>query len=336
MKKKILLIILIIVGVFTITGCGNNSKNTSKENTLGDTVKTDRISFKLIASKYTYALVNSNNDEFATPKEYDANEDNNNPYVASKGHTLAAFTFCLENLDRASVDIGGFSNSDFTVVKYDNETYGHSSESKTIFKATSDDNLTWKKYDSSNILIKAGEKKYFRAYIDIPVDIKNLDEKIELIVKLPNSEDKTDSYTYIVSKEDRNYKEEIPEEVAIKNYDKKVVREYFAENKDKYSTLKADEIKSTIEGKKYNVVSYSNGTWKGTFTFENSGKIYEGGNSYAIGYVNKRTWAISGDNLNLSWVTSKGETKTTSYEVRKVKDGVYLLLSDNDASGILY
>ena len=110
MKKKIILSLLVIVTLFAMTGCGKNN-NSGKTYSLGDTVKTDIISFKLTAGEFTYALVNTNGDEFAMPKEYNAEVDNKNPYVAAKGHTLAAFTFYVENLDRSSIDIGGSFNS---------------------------------------------------------------------------------------------------------------------------------------------------------------------------------------------------------------------------------
>lgn len=337
MKKKILLGLLVFVALFTITGCGKNN-NSTKKYSLGDTVKTDIISFKLTAGEFTYALVNTNGDEFAMPKEYNAEVDNKNPYVAAKGHTLAAFTFYVENLDRSSIDIGGSFNSKFGSITYDKENYGDNNDSKVKFKSTSDDNLNWESYSSDNILLQAGEKKYFRAYIDIPTDVKSLDDTMELTIYLPTSEDKTEAFTFVISEDDRNnYKgEEISEDVAIKNLNKKVVQEYFNSHLNEYSSITGDEIKSYIEGKKFNATTLGSGTWQGTFTFETSGRIYEGGNKYAVGYTNNRTWNISENNLNLSWVNSKGETKTTSYEVKKVKDGVYLLVVDNKVSGILY
>lgn len=48
---------------------------------------------KLIVVEFTYALVNTNGDELAIPKEYNAEEYKRNPYVAVKEHTLAAFIF---------------------------------------------------------------------------------------------------------------------------------------------------------------------------------------------------------------------------------------------------
>lgn len=336
MKKKIILSLFVFLSLFMITGCGKDG-NSSEKHSLGDTVKTDIVSFKLVTGKFTYALVNTNGDEFATPKEYNAEQDNKNPYVAAKGHTLASFTFYLENLDRSSIDIGGSFNSKFGSIKYGKDSYGDTNDSKVVFKASSEDNLNWKSYSSGNILLQAGEKGYYRAYIDIPTDVENLDDTMELTIYLPTSKDKTESFTFVVSKEDREtYKEEISEEAAIKNLNKKIVQEYFNNKLTNYSSITGDEIKTSIEGKKFNVTTIDGGTWQGTFTFETSGKIYEGGNKYATGYVNQRTWNISGNILNLSWVNGKGETKTESYEVKKVKDGVYLLVTDNKVTGILY
>lgn len=339
MKKKILLGLLVFVALFTITGCGKNN-NSSKKYSLGDTVKTDIISFKLTAGEFTDALFYTYGDEFAMPKEYNAEHDNKIPYFAKEGHTFAAFTFYIENLDRSSINIGGSSNSKFCSITYDKENYGYNNDFEVKFKSALDDDLDWEIYSSYDILLKAGEKKYFRAYIDIPTDVKSLDDTMELTIYLPTSENKTEAFTFVISEDDRNnYKiEEISEDVAIKNLNKKVVQEYFNRHLNEYSSITGDEIKSYIEGEKFQVSlgTTDTGIWQGTFTFETSGRIYEGGNMYAVGYTNNRNWNISENILNLSWVNRKGETKTTPYEVKKVKNGVYLLVVDNKVSGILY
>ena len=339
MKKKILLGLLVIISLFTITGCGQNG-NSGKTYSLGDTVKTDIISFELIAGEFTYALVNTNGDEFAMPKEYNAEDDNNNPYVAAKGHTLAAFTFCVENLDRASIDIGGSFNSEFGSITYEKENYGINNDSEVVFKATSEDNLNWESYSYDNILLQAGEKKYFRAYIDIPTDVEKLDDTMELTIYLPTSEDKTEAFTFVISEDDRNnYKDdEITEDIAIKNLDKKVVQEYFNNHLVDYSIMNSDEIKSSVESRKLNVIEIGGGgIWKGSFTFQTSGRIYEkSDNGYAVGYTNNRTWGISDNKLTLSWVNGNKETISTICEVRKIQDGAYLLLDNGEIFGILY
>ena len=344
MKKKILFILTLLFVLVGIVGCGDK-KNTDEEKkdekkyySLGDIVETDIARFQLHAGQFAYALENSVNNNYALPKEYDPADELNNPYVAAKGHTLVAFTFYIENLDRASLNIGGSFNGKFITVSYKNKQYGTSHDQIAVFKGESENALSWSSYSSSNLLIHPGEKLYYRSYIDMPVDVKDLNDTVELTVYLPTSENKNKEFTFRVSDENRkNYKGiEITEEVAIKNLNYQAAKDYFNNNLSKYRTLTGSEIKTAIEGTKFNVTEIGNGTWKGTFTFEKSGKIFEGGNKYATGYVNKRTWKINKDLLVLSWVNDKGNTFSTPNEVRFVKDGVYLLLSNGNISGILY
>ncbi len=332
---------LIIIILFSVTGCGKEKSELSsnKKYSLGESAETDVLKFKLIAGEFTYALVNTTGDEFAMPKEYDAKVDNDNPYVAAKGHTLASFTFYIENLDRSSIDIGGSFNPIFGSITYENKNYGNNNEANVKFKSVSNDNLNWESYPSDNILLFAGDKKYFRAYIDIPTDVKSLDDTMELTIYLPSSNNKVTAFKYVISEEDRNsYKgEEIPEDIAIKNLDRKVVQEYFKNRLNDYSAITGDAIKQSIEGKKFNVTEIGGaGIWEGTFTFETSGKIYEGGNKYAVGYVNGRTFAIDGDYLILSWVNGRKETISNKCEIRKIKDETYLLIENGEIHAILY
>lgn len=340
--KKILSIVLsaaILAGcssggtASSLTNSSAKQNVESKQYSLGDTVETDIARFQLIAAKYSYALENVVDNHYGEPKEYDASTDSRNPYVASKGDTLAAFTFCLEDLDRGELDFSK-TNEAFTIT-YNNNEYS----SETQFIAKSNDNIQWEQYDSTNVLLFSGEKEYIRAYMTIDTDVENLDDSMELTVKLPTSEGEEKSFTYSVSAEDRDdYKgEEISEDDAIQNITEDIGEEYFNNHLNDYASMTGEEINSAIEEKKFNAVELeSYGHWKGTFKFESSGKIYEGGNKYAEGYTNNRTWQISGDNLILSSTVSNGETETDTYTVKKVRDGVYLLIEDNKIGGILY
>ena len=108
MNKKIIicvsilcvLIIAVILGFF-IKNKASQNKDIVEYYSLGDTVSTDILSFQLISSEFTYAL-----DSAGNPKEYNEQEDKNNTRVASKGHTLVAFTFLVENKDRTEIYIG--------------------------------------------------------------------------------------------------------------------------------------------------------------------------------------------------------------------------------------
>ncbi len=341
MKKKILVFILLIVGLFVITGCGDKDENDNKANKktykIGETVETDIAKFKLLGAKYTFALNNGVGDVFATPKEYDASKDAHNPYVAAKGHTLAYIYFSIENTDRTSINLD-FYRTSLEKVKYDKKEYGDLNKSRTIVKSKSLDNINWDSYSGTNLLLQAGTKTYFRAYIDVPTEVKDLEDTIEVIITLPASDGKNKEFSFVVTKEDReSYKgEEITEELAIKNLNRKPGKAYFEERLSTYAAVTGDKIKTNINGKKFNVTEIGEGgTWTGTWTFENSGKIYEGGNKYATRYVNQRTWKVEGDKLSLSWVGSTG-VHTNKCDVMEVREGVYLLVENNEIFGILY
>lgn len=327
MKRKILNLLILGILIIGLTGCGKNWES-AKKYTLGKSVETDIASFKLLAGKFTYALVRTNNDDLGTAKEFDATEDDKSPYVASKGHTLVAITFYVENLDRSDVNF----DYNFVKVKYEGKEYN----SDIKYVATSEDNLNWERYNSSNILLLSNEKKYYRCYIDIDTDVKDLDSTVDLTITLPTSENKDKSFKYSISKSDRNeYKgEEITEEVAIQNYENERVKEYFKGHIEDYKILTGDEIKSVVNEKKFNV--NKNGGWSGTFKFESSGRIYEGGNKYAVGYVNGRTWNIEDNYLVLSWVNGRKETISNKCEVRKINEEAYLLIDNGELFGILY
>ena len=327
MKKKILLSLLIVAILFTITGC-----SFGKSYKLGDAVETDIMKVKLLAGKYTYALNNVYDDDYATPKEYDPERDQRNIFVAAKGHTYAAFTFYVENLDRSDLDFGDSFDGKFVEAEYGGKKYGD----EVIFAAESKDNLNWSKYSSSNILLLAGEKGYYRAYVDLAKDVKDLDSDLKLIFHLPNSNGKKEKFTFVVTADDRkSYKgEELSLEVAMKNFRKAPAKKYFENHMKEYSVLKGDEIKKALEGIRFDV---SVNSWDGKFTFEKSGNIYEK-NVYVDGYTNKRTWKVEGDNLILSSTNDKGKTTSTLCEVLRIADELdgYLLVADGKLYGILF
>ena len=83
--------------------------------------------------------------------------------------------------------------------------------------------------------------------------------------------------------------------------------------------LTGTDINEAINKRKFNVIEKDFGTWTGTFMFQEDGRIQEGGNKYASGYTNKRTWKIENDML-ICTATPNSETKTFSGEVRKIID----------------
>ena len=125
MKKKVLIIILIGILTLGITGCELVSKE--KNYSLGEQVKTELIKFKLLEGKYSYALSSTLNETYGAPKEYDEKSDKDSPFLASKGHTLVALSFSVENLDRTDLEL----ENSFIEAKYNGKKY---SDNKIEYK----------------------------------------------------------------------------------------------------------------------------------------------------------------------------------------------------------
>ena len=331
--KKIILYFLLVCSLLMITGCGKEETKENKKNKdykLGEVVETDVARVQLISGDYSYALSRTGDDR-GIPKEYDPTNDDNNPYVAAKGNTLVAFTFFLENLDRSSIDLAGSFNDTFIEVEHDGKKYSNEIE----FVVESEDYLNWESHSSMNILLMAGKKNYYRAYMNIETDVIDFKSDVKIIFHLPSSNGKTKKFTYNVTQSDReNFSGvEITLDTAKKNFRNKISNQYFAERMDTYTKLTGDEITTILKGVKYNV---SVDGWDGTYKFEESMKIYEGGNAYATGYTNKKKWKVDGDILVLSWTSSKGQTYYDNVEVYTVEEGIYLFVNEGKPFGIIY
>lgn len=224
MKK--LVVIPLVVLLFCMVSCSSNrdkiddSSNSALETNetaseeerryykLGDTVSTDLFEFTLDEAKLAIALNNSIDENFFTPKEYDAQDDKNNIFVAPKGHTYAAVTYTITNLDRASTNSNG--NGFGIFVEYDGQTYlGIENGAYFLYqddcfmdvngKMQIESSGKWYRKRSSNYILDPGEKRGLRAYIDIGVNVANLNDGFKLIVQLPNSSGEKQEFTYMLT-----------------------------------------------------------------------------------------------------------------------------------------
>lgn len=177
---------------------------------VGDSVETPLVRFTLDRAELAIALdrsmtvgVGAPADGFAggtflLPKEYDATEDADNPFVASKGHTLVSLTFTFENLDRTSVELFQIENWRTIWVVYNGRSYG--AELKLGAEAKGDSG--WVDYKSSNIILPAGGSYSYKAYADIPVEIEPLNSPFEIKLNLPSNASETDpqmqNFTYTI------------------------------------------------------------------------------------------------------------------------------------------
>ena len=183
---------------------------------VGDAVETDIARFTLDRAELAIALENSGaatvgygadglaDDNYFMPKEYSAEEDADNPYVAAKGHTLVSLTFTAENLDRSHVEHDGGNAEKFFAVEYNGQTYtkGSSNDPNGLevdYGVENRNGEGWKSYGVSNILMGSGEMTSYKCSIDIPVEIEDLSSPFKVTVNLPNSSGDTTPFTFAVN-----------------------------------------------------------------------------------------------------------------------------------------
>ncbi len=331
--KKILSLLLVLATILCFCACGENVD--SSVYSVGDPVETDILKFtlenaqfaiKLNTTSYgTYSQLQSGNttisEEYFTAEEYNPATDAGSAYVAPKGHTYIAIECKVENLDRASVDIG--------------KRYVKASYNKNEFKdldinygCDSVNGYAWERYDGSNIVLLAGETKYFRAYVDIPVDVESLEDEFDLTFYIPNSKGKTEGFKYRVAGGTiENLGMSLDE--AIYKFTSDEGQDYFKERISDYTTLSGGDIASLLNNRKsWNmVIKYSYGSWTGKFKFEDDLRIKETLSDGSTGYFNKRSWIVEGDNLVLD---NKDICK-----VLKLSDDSYLLTVNNEPYAIM-
>ena len=214
--KKALCLLLALVLCLSLCACGDgdstsqsegnetsaqNAENTTPAETyykIGDTVSTDIVEFSLDKAQLAIALSSVYDDTYCSPKDYDVNEDANNPFVCAKGHTYAAFTYTINNLDRTSYQ------GELPLVSAE---YKNTKSNKQVDGAEyNKENNEWGKTGNNPVspiyswhfVLEVGEAKTFRSFIDIPVEADNLSDDFYLLIELPNSDGSTSIFTYLV------------------------------------------------------------------------------------------------------------------------------------------
>ena len=343
--KKALSLILSLVLCLGLCACSEKVSELTgiedlPESKLGEAVETDilritltkaQLAIKLNASSSgTLSQIQSGqttlSDQYFTPEDYDPATDAGLAYVAAKGHTYVAIEFKADNLDRASVEFDGHFNDQFITVEYNNEKYNN----ETNYGCESLNGYEWIRYNSTNILLIAGEERYYRGYIDIPVDVSDLNDDFALIFSLPNSSGSVTKFKYVVKAEDRTAVEsqEISVGEAIHLFTKEEGQNYFKKHMNEYAVLSSIEIESVVKGRKWNIlIKESYGSWEGSFRFDSDGRIQETIPLVGTGYYNDRSWEVKNDTLILD--------KTDVCKVLKIDEGVYLLIMDNSPYAIM-
>lgn len=331
--KKLTAFILLFVLCLSFASCGGAKDEARK---LGETASTDICELQLNYAQFTTALSNKNDDEYFTPKEYDASTDSQNPYVASTGKTYVAYSYTITNLDRSSLDI---KLEKIASVKYNKKNTNKSDPGAYYLysdnmimdasgKVTTEAKGKWYKNDSSNMILNASEKRTVRAAILIDANVTDLNETVEITFSLPNSDGKREKFTFTVTQSDRDSyngtETEMNLELAIVNFTEKSAREYLKAHLNEYTVVDVNSLDFT--SRKWNVsyVITGLGSWTGHFEFEATGKIKDD-----YGYVNERTWEIKDNKLLID-----GEH---SCEMRNLNDTrKFLLTIDSEPYMIMY
>lgn len=209
--RKACICSLFVILLFCLAGCSGNQNNDTQDTqspktySVGEAVETDIVKFTLNRAELAIALnptVQDGSskfvlDSFLMPKEYDPTEDSKNPFVAAKGHTLVPVTFTAENLDRTSTELTwGLEN--LLAISFGGTTYRTTRTQCDILAENQNDN-GWKSYSVANILLVAGEKSSYKAFIGVPFETEELNSPFEVIVTLPNANGDKTEFTYTVN-----------------------------------------------------------------------------------------------------------------------------------------
>ena len=181
--KKVISLLLALVMCLSLVACGGSAKETYH---LGDTVSTDIFDFTLDEAAFAYALNNTKGENYFAPKEYDAEKDSDNPYVAPTGKTMIAITYTVTNTGRTTSQL--YKGGLFTA-KYDGKAYPSVPIGVLTLNASD---------KSDNVLVEAGASETNRGYAEIDVDVANLTDSFTITVQIPNSSGKTEKFTYSI------------------------------------------------------------------------------------------------------------------------------------------
>ena len=198
--KKFVALILIFVMCVSFAGCGASSGGkTDTYYKIGDTVSSDILEFTLDKAALAIALNNVMDENYGSPKEYNAQEDNDNPFVCAKGNTYATFTYTIKNLDRTNYDgVLPLVEAEYKDVVSDKQVDCAEFVNGTGEWKSTGNNATPPVY-SWHFVLEPDNAETYRSYIEIPVEADNLTDDFILTVKLPASDGSTSDFTYLIT-----------------------------------------------------------------------------------------------------------------------------------------
>ncbi len=229
--KKLLLILLAFTMCVSMCACGESksegdvsasksiSENSNEESSIaepevtyyyiGDTVSTDIVEFTLDDAAFAIALVNNSGETYCTPKEYDPDKDQKNPYVAKKGQTIVFYEYTIKNLDRTSLK---FYVTNLATIKYNETLYEGNNQNCAVYhydinkyydqygKLKTEEPYVWHiENTSSGFFVDASAKQSHRTYFIIGTEVSDINDEFAITFNLPTSSGEKESFTYLIN-----------------------------------------------------------------------------------------------------------------------------------------
>lgn len=172
---------------------------------LGDTVSTDLVELTPSSVQFAIALENSvpfgnditaADDHYLQPKEYNAEEDAKNAFVASKGNVLVSIEFTVNNLDRTSQYLG--DNGDLVTVTYGGKSYTEADSVEHGWYEVEEDHRSVSGTTIAYMLLMNEGPEAYRGYYEMPFEPSSLDDTFEITFNLPSVSGETVPFTFAV------------------------------------------------------------------------------------------------------------------------------------------
>lgn len=200
--KRIVAAVCALAACLALCACGGSQPAETYK--LEDTVSTDLVEITPNDVQFAIALESSKpfgsdvtaaDDHFLQPKEYDAEDDAKNPYVASKGNVIVAVELTLNNLDRNYLELDE-SGKDLFTIEYGGKIYKRSDCVEAVWcepaeKVSNVPTVT-------NILLDNEGPEVRRGYFEFPFEPESLADSFTITFNLPSSDGKTATFTYEV------------------------------------------------------------------------------------------------------------------------------------------
>lgn len=208
--KRVLALILTLMTVLSLCGCGAGTKTAA----LGETVSTDVMEVTVKKAALAYSAAGASYHSYSSTKLVSNIDEACEPadsgyYQTNKGRCLLCINFVWKNTDRATIDTQDCS-VDFTVKQkgksadvrgYDiNDPDGWAFGGLDLSNMpVSVDGGDFKVNGTMNMRIGAGQSVEIKYVGVVGFEPDDLADPFEVVVSIPNSDGKRESFTYTVN-----------------------------------------------------------------------------------------------------------------------------------------